>query len=75
MPAIVDVFDHLRRFHVRSDQRRIKLFVERCQDIAAGLLQLANDGLRGMAEIFQGRTFPEEFGIVADPEVNPGLFP
>ncbi len=58
MPTIVNVLHHLRRLEIRPDQWRIKLFVERRQGIAAGLIRLPDDGLRRVAEILDGRTLP-----------------
>ena len=75
MPTVIDVLDHLRRLQIRSDQWRVKFFVERCQDVSAGLIRLANDSLRWVAEIFHRRTLPQKFRVVADPEIDSGFLP
>src|SRR5580658_295372 len=75
MPAVVNVFDHLRRLEIRPDQWCIELLVKRRQRVTAGSIQLTDNGLGWAPEVLYSRPLAQKFRIVANAELNSGLLP
>src|SRR5208337_2703919 len=75
VPAVVNVFDHLSRIEIGPDQRRFEVTVKSGQDVAAEMIQFADDGLWRAAKVLHRRAFPQKFRVVADTEIHTCLLP
>lgn len=72
MPVVVDIFDHLGGLEVGADEWGLEVGVEGGERVSAGLVELADDGFGRRIEISNGRTFAQEFRVMADAEVHTG---
>ncbi len=72
MPAVVGVLHHLGGLDVGADHRARRFRIQRGEQIAARLVDLADHGLRRMVVVVHRGAFAQELGVDADAELLAG---
>ncbi|MNZ46411.1 hypothetical protein D3C78_640920 [compost metagenome] len=73
MPDVAGVLDHLGHFDGLADDRCVEFAVEGFQQVAGGLVQLADDGHGRVVVVLDRGTFAQELGVHRHAEVHAGL--
>ena len=73
VPDVAGVLDHLGDGDVLTDDRRIELFVQRLQNVARGLVELADDGHWRLVVVGDGGAFAQELRVHGDTEIDTGF--
>ncbi|MNK93178.1 hypothetical protein D3C87_1133270 [compost metagenome] len=73
VPHVAGVLDHLGDRDVLADDRCVEFFVQRLQNVARSLVELADDGHRWQVVVGNGGGFTQEFRVDRNAEVDASL--